>query len=86
MNDCHSASAKGNLCKGVFYSIVPSSITMFVTADHGVVSIRFSRCGVPASAQYEQNMFIGIRRRRDIIVFHSAARDCCFKFGVEDGS
>ncbi len=28
--------------------------------------------GVPASAQYEQNVSIGIRRRRDIIVLHSA--------------
>ncbi len=27
---------------------------------------------MPASAQYEQNVSIGIRRRRDIIVFHSA--------------
>ncbi len=26
----------------------------------------------PASTQYEQNVSIGIRRRRDIIVFHSA--------------
>ncbi len=27
---------------------------------------------MPASEQYEQNVSIGIRRRRDIIVFHSA--------------
>ncbi len=33
MNDCHSASAKGNLCKGVFDSIVPSGIAIFVTAE-----------------------------------------------------
>ncbi len=44
MNDGHSAPAKGNLCKGVFDSIVPSGIAIFVTADHGMVSILFSRC------------------------------------------
>ncbi len=44
MNDCHSASPKGNLWKGVFDSVVPSGIAIFVTADHGVVSILFSRC------------------------------------------
>ncbi len=43
MNDCHSASAKDRLCKGVFDSIVPSGIAIFVTADNGVVSILFSR-------------------------------------------
>ncbi len=37
--------------------------------------------GVPASAQYEQNMFIGIRRRRDIIVFHSAPETAVLNLG-----
>ncbi len=32
MNDCHSASAKGNWCKGVLDSIAPSGIAIFVTA------------------------------------------------------
>ncbi len=38
MKDCHSASAKRNLCKGVFDSVVPSGIAIYVTADQGVVS------------------------------------------------
>ncbi len=43
INDCHSASANCNLCKGVFDSIAPSGMAVFVTADQGVVSILFSR-------------------------------------------
>ncbi len=80
MDDCHFASAKGNLCKCFFDSIVFSGIAIFVTADHGVVSILSAGIGVPASAQYEQNVSNGIRSRRDIIVFHSAPETAVFKF------
>ncbi len=41
MNDCHSASAKGNLCKGVLDSIVAFG---YSNICYGVVSILFSRC------------------------------------------
>ncbi len=37
MNDSHPESAKGNLCKGVFDSIVPWGVVIFMTTDHGVV-------------------------------------------------
>ncbi len=36
---------------------------------------------MPASAQYEQNVSIGIRRRRDIIVFHSAPEIAVLNLG-----
>ncbi len=47
----------------------------------GVVSILFPGTGVPASAQYEQNVSIGIRRRRDIIVFHRAPEIAVLNLG-----
>ncbi len=75
MNDYHSASAKGNLCNGVFHSIVPSRIAIFVTADQGVVSIFLSRYWVCTSAQYEQNVSIGIRSR---VRANLIAGDCSF--------
>ncbi len=36
---------------------------------------------MPASGQYEQNVSIGIRRRRDIIVFHSAPETAVLNLG-----
>ncbi len=36
---------------------------------------------MPASAQYEQNVSIGIKRRRDIIVFHSAPETAVVNLG-----
>ncbi len=52
---------------------MPSGIAIFGDGKswRGVPYFSAS-AGVPASAQYEQNVSIGIRRRRDIIVFHSA--------------
>ncbi len=41
--------------------------------------------GVPASAQYEQNVSIGIRKAEGYHCVPLCARDCCLNLGVGDG-
>ncbi len=58
MNDSHSASAKGNFCKGIFDSIVPSGIAIFYRQIRAWCPYFSAGAGVPASLQYEQNVLL----------------------------
>ncbi len=40
-----------------------------------------SGAGVPVTAQYEQNVRIGIRRRRDVIVLHNGPETALLNLG-----
>ncbi len=85
INDCHSASAKDYLCKGVFDSVVPFGYSHICDGRSWRGVHTFQQVLECLRRHSMSRMCLLESEAEGYHCVPQCARDCCFKFGVGDG-